>query len=1310
MPKQEKIKPTNKNGTNGNGSDGAEKLEKTELNLKDMDENRVVGVEISTEMKQAYIDYAMSVIVSRALPSAEDGLKPVHRRILYAMKQMGLEKGMTKKSARIVGDCFVKDTQILTTRGLLPIQEIDRGNFVYTQKGIQEVLELYEMPEKELLKIILDNGISVTGTMSQRFKVLNENLEYEWKEAKSLKENDFIVVKADYPNFEENIKLKLFNNKYLELNENIAYLLGQFLSDGWIDKKTNRIGFCSSSENIVNKIKFILENEFGYIANIETKNKNYETNSGQLIQSQLFVIRINNKVLCNFLAETFNLIGKNAYTKEIPYQILSSPKKTIYSFLSGLIDGDGSIHNTRNVIRYISISEKLIDKLLLITQQLGIIGKKILLKPLDPHRFNGKIIKSNYPVYHIEFGGESSKKLAENLNLMDKAKKEKSIRIISSKIGKSNFEIIPFSSNVIFSELSNKHLGGGWYEDRENKKFRLGIKYPIGGKIRYSKDLKEKGLRRSQMVEWNILKKLEKTNSNYYKFLKEVINNKIFFIKIKKIEKLKPEKTYDFKVKNDHEFIANGIVSHNCMGKFHPHGDMAIYDSMVRMAQNFSLRYPLVHGQGNFGSMDGDRAAASRYTEAKLAKIAVELLQDIDKETVKFIPNFDNSLKEPIILPGKVPNLLINGSSGIAVGMTTNIPPHNLIEVCDGIIKAIDKPNITIAELMNIIQGPDLPTGGKIVSENLKELYENGKAGFIMRGKTSIETKKDRESIIITEIPYQVNKSDLIKHIAQLVGEKKLPDIKDLRDESSKGKVRIVIELKKGANAQFTINRLYKSTRLQSRFDAVLVALVAGVPKQLNLKQIIQVYIKYRQKIVRKRTEFDLRKAEAREHIVKGLLIALKNLDAIIKVIKNSKSPAIYDELMKKFKFSKKQVEAILETKLRQLSSMEHDKLRKEEKELLAKIKDLKAILGNEKEILKIIKKELNELKKTYGDARRSVIIKSIKEIAEKDLVQKKDVVITITDKGYIKRMPFKTYHEQKRGGQGSIGAELTTEDFVKQIITCSTHDQLLLFSERGRLFWLKAYKVPETQRYGKGQALVNLLSIKDDKIANVMAVKEFKDYLFLATKNGHVKKIRLELFAKPRATGVRIINLPLDGSDNVIGVERIKEGAEVMLMTKKGQGIKFDSDNVRSMGRASYGVTGIKMAPEDFVVSLGVVREPKNAILTITEKGYGKRSAIEDYRKTNRAGKGVKNIKINEKTGNVVSTINVKNGDMFIVTTKKGIAIRTTVKNIRVMGRATSGVRIINLKSGDRVSDLAKLIRAKDVEEEKVVVEKEGE
>ncbi|MFA7708186.1 MAG: DNA gyrase subunit A [Candidatus Pacearchaeota archaeon] len=740
------------------------------------------------------------------------------------------------------------------------------------------------------------------------------------------------------------------------------------------------------------------------------------------------------------------------------------------------------------------------------------------------------------------------------------------------------------------------------------------------------------------------------------------------------------------------------------MGKFHPHGDSAIYDAMVRMAQDFSLRYPLVHGQGNFGSMDGDSAAASRYTEAKLAKIATELLQDIDKEVVRFTPNFDNSIDEPVILPGKIPNLLVNGSSGIAVGMTTNIPPHNLIEVCDAIIKTIDKPEITIEELIEIIPGPDFPTGGKISSENMRLLYETGKGGFVVRGRVNTESKKDKEYIIITEVPYQTNKAELVKQIAELVGEKKLPDIKDLRDESSKGKVRVVIELRKGADAQFTINRLYKSTKLQTKFDAILVALVNGVPKQLNLKDLIEVYIHFRKKIVRKRTEFDLKKAEDREHIVKGLLIALKNLDAVIETIKKSKEDAL-DNLMKKFGFTKKQAEAILETKLKQLSSLEHEKLRKEEEELIKLIKELNIILKDENEILKIIKEELRDLKKNYGDERRSQIIKTVKELQEKDLVQKQDVVITITDKGYIKRMPYKAYHEQKRGGKGVIGTELATEDFVKQIITCSTHDHLLLFTARGRLFWLKAYQVPETQRYGRGQAIINLLNLKEDTVTSVLSVKDFTDYLFMVTKKGMVKKIRLDMFSKPRNAGVRIINLPLDNSDSVVDISRIKDKQELMIFTRKGQGIKFNSDEIRNMGRASYGVTGIKLNVSDEVVSLEIIpidekEKNESSILTITEKGFGKRSAIEDYRLTGRACKGVINLKISDKTGNVVSTMNVNDKDNFVVSTKKGIVIRTDVKQIRVMSRATQGVRIIKLHEGDKVVDIAKLMKEEGVVE----------
>jgi len=741
------------------------------------------------------------------------------------------------------------------------------------------------------------------------------------------------------------------------------------------------------------------------------------------------------------------------------------------------------------------------------------------------------------------------------------------------------------------------------------------------------------------------------------------------------------------------------------IGKFHPHGDTAVYDAMVRMAQDFSLRYPLIKGQGNFGSMDADSPAAMRYTEAKLSKISLELLQDIDKETVKFTPNFDNSLKEPVVLPGKLPNLLINGSSGIAVGMTTNIPPHNLTEVCDAIIKLIEKPDVDIERLMDVIQGPDFPTGGQIVAENLEDLYKTGKASFVVRGKISHESTKTKELIVIIEIPYQVNKAEMVKQIAELARDKKLPDVRDIRDESSKGKVRVVIELKKGVDPKFTINRLYKSTKLQSRFDAVLVALVAGIPQQLNLKQILEVYVKYRRKIVRKRTEFDLKKAEAREHIVKGLLVALKNLDAIIQTIKKSKTALEANtSLQNKFKLTKKQADAVLELTLKQLTSLEHERLKKEEQDLIGTITELRKILADEKEILKIIKKELSEIKKNYGDSRRSQIIRTVKEINEKDLIAKRDVIVSITEKGYIKRMVPRVYHEQKRGGRGVIGTELATEDFVRQLIYCSTHDYLLLFTKRGRVFWLKAYQVPESTRYGKGQALVNLLKLKDDSITSVISVKKFENDLFMATNKGHVKKIKLELFSNPRSSGIKAIDLPPDNSDILIDVKPIVKGQEVMLITLKGQAIRFNSNEVREMGRSSYGVTGIRLEKEDRVVSLEILptEKDKTTVLTITQKGYGKRSEIQDYRLTGRAGKGVINVKITDKTGDVVTSVSVKDRDPIIVTTAKGIVIRTSVKDIRVMGRATQGVRIIKLRPGDKVTDLVKLEKEEIPEEEK--------
>ncbi len=726
------------------------------------------------------------------------------------------------------------------------------------------------------------------------------------------------------------------------------------------------------------------------------------------------------------------------------------------------------------------------------------------------------------------------------------------------------------------------------------------------------------------------------------------------------------------------------------IGKFHPHGDVAVYDALVRMAQDFSLRYPLVFGQGNFGSIDGDQAAAYRYTEAKLMPITMELLQDIEKETVKFTPNFDNSLKEPDLLPGKLPALMLNGATGIAVGMATNIPPHNLTEVCDAIIAYVKNPDITIDELCQIVTGPDFPTGGT-VSGDMLELYKTGRGKLMMRGRLTTENVRNKDAIVITEIPYMVNKADLVTQIADLIQNKKLKDISDLRDESSKGKIRVVIELRKGADAKFAINALFKYTRLQDSFNVNFLALVNGQPRVLNLRQVVENYVKYREKIITNRTKFELKKAKERLEIVEGLIIALKNIDAVISLIKKSKNATeALEGLMKTYNLTKRQAQAILETKLQQLTSLEQDKLKKEHEDLIAKIAELEKILGDIKEILKIIAKEVNELKSKYGDSRYTTVLKRVSEISEKDLVQEKEVVVTITDKGYCKRMDVKTYKEQKRGGKGVIGSNLATGDFVKKIMTCSTHDYLMFFTTRGRVLWLKTYDLPEAERYSKGKALINLLSLKDETVTNIISVKKFDDDLFMVTKKGIVKKISLSQFSKPRASGVRAINLPMDNSDSVVDVQLVKKGQEVLLSTKDGQAIRFNSDAIREMGRSSYGVTGIRMDKGDEVVSLEILTG--QTILTITENGYGKRTAVEDYRKTGRAGKGVINLKVSEKTGKVITTVAVEDKDNIIITTGKGMVIKTSLDNIRVMGRAAQGVRIIKLHEGDHVTDLVKV------------------
>ena len=731
------------------------------------------------------------------------------------------------------------------------------------------------------------------------------------------------------------------------------------------------------------------------------------------------------------------------------------------------------------------------------------------------------------------------------------------------------------------------------------------------------------------------------------------------------------------------------------LGKYHPHGDVAVYDSLVRMAQSFSLRFPLVEGQGNFGSVDGDNAAAMRYTEARLAKISDEILQDIDKDTVKFVDNFDGTLQEPTVLPSKLPNLLINGSSGIAVGMATNIPPHNLQEVCDAVIKVIDNPDISLNEILQIIKGPDFPTGGIILGRNnLYEVYSTGRGKLKVRAKIKTEQENGRENLIVEEIPYEVNKSQLIEEIAQLVRDKKIKEINDIRDESDREGMRIVIELKKDVDPNIVINQLYKHSRLQVTFGVIMIALVNNVPRTLALKEIIDFYIKHRVEIVENRTKFDLKKTEERNHVLEGLIIALNDIDRIIAGIKASKTVNdAQNFLMKNYKISELQAKAILDLKLQKLSSLEQEGIRKEQKDLIETIKKLKFILENESEVLRIIKEELEDLKK-YSNARRTVFSEEEEELEIEDLIESQDMVITITHAGYIKRIPVDTYRQQKRGGKGITATETKEADFVEDLFVGNTHSYILFFTDKGKVYWQKVYQLPEASRIATGKAIINLIGTENgEKVTAFIPVIEFdpKKYLILCTKNGIIKKSSLEDYSNPRKGGILAINL--EEGDELINAVITDGTKELILATKDGKAVRFNEKDVRCVGRTSKGVTGVTLEENDEVIGL-VVAEKNKTLLTITETGYGKRSDIEEYRLVRRASKGVINIKTSERNGKIVAIKEVDDDDELMFISKDGILIRVAVKDISTIGRNTQGARLMKLKPGDKVVSAAKIIK----------------
>ena len=731
------------------------------------------------------------------------------------------------------------------------------------------------------------------------------------------------------------------------------------------------------------------------------------------------------------------------------------------------------------------------------------------------------------------------------------------------------------------------------------------------------------------------------------------------------------------------------------LGKYHPHGDVAVYDTMVRMAQEFSYRYPLVDGQGNFGSVDGDSAAAMRYTEARLSKIAEAMLADIEKDTVDYAPNFDETLKEPMVLPSKVPSLLINGSSGIAVGMATNIPPHNLNEVVDGVIKTIDNPEVSLEELMIGMKGPDFPTGGYIIGyEGIKSAYSTGRGIIKIRAKTEVEEMNGgREAIIVTELPFQVNKAKLVENIAELVRDKKIENISDLRDESDRNGMRIVIELRSGAISDVVLNKLYKHTQMENNFGIILIALVDGQPKELTLKELIHSYIDHRVDVITRRTQFELNKAEARAHILEGLKVALSNIDEIVKLIRGSKNTEEARELlMERFLLSKEQSQAILDMKLSALSGLEREKIEAEHAKLIEKILWLKNVLASEKRILDLIKDELIELKEKFGDGRRTKIIADTGSIRMEDMIADEQMAVMITNDGYVKRMHIDTFKSQKRGGKGIIGAETKDEDFITDLFIASTHSYMLFFTNKGKIYWLKVYEIPESGRYTKGKAIVNLLRLEEgESVTTAIPLKEFDDekHLVFATKCGIIKKTVLSAYANPRLGG--IIALVLGEGDELINVKLTNGEQEVILSSRRGKAIRFNEANVRNMGRAARGVKGITLGKNDEVIGMDIVKEGAN-LLTITENGYGKRTPIGQYRTQNRGGKGLINIVTNDRNGRVADIKEVLEEDEVIITSTEGIVIRVPVTQIRLQGRNTQGVRLMRMTEEDKVVSITRI------------------
>jgi DNA gyrase subunit A len=1245
--------------------------EKQPEKIPEENKERIIKRIVSEEMKESYLSYSMSVIVGRALPDARDGLKPVHRRVLYTMYENGLLHNKPfRKSANVVGNCMAKyhphgDSAIYDTLVRMaqdfslryPLVQ-GHGNFgsidgdsaaamrycitgdslILTEKGILNINDISDKKEAKInMKVLSFNnrrnkaskffnsgnhniislqtnlGYKIRGSYNHPvmcWTIKNKIPQIQWKLLEEIKQKDIVLLNRNSFLFAKgNLNLTKFKPKFNKKTKEIT-----------IPSKMNQeLAFLLGA--LISEGSF-RQNKI-YFSNSDIKFYNYAKKiihdqfKGILLYERKIAgncleLNIYHKNIVDFLKNIGFKDGKSN-KKEIPFSVLQSSKKIVSSFLRGLFEGGGSVIYKTDKRR----SGKNIELTYNSKSEVLINQLKILLLNFGIVTTNPYKDKRNGCYKLIISGYYSIKKFKEEINFFSERKKEAILKIDKinpKRMSKTDF--IPFLSTYLRKKYKSTFIAKNNFD-------------------RYSN------------LEKNYIKLTSIIDGKDKKIIDMLIKQKYLFDKVKIIKKLdKKEEVFSVKVNSDcHSFVSNGFINHN--------------------------------------------------TEARLPRISEEIMEDIEKDTVEFVSNFDGSANEPLVLPSKVPNLLLNGSSGIAVGMATNIPPHNLNEVADAIIKVIDNPDTNIDEISRIIKGPDFPTGALICGRNgIKSAYSTGRGKITIKSKAEITEEKGKKRIIVSEIPYMVNKAVLIEQIANNVRNKVIEGISDLRDESDREGIRIVIELRKDANPDVVLNQLYKHTRMQDSFGIIMLALVKNQPKVLNLKEIILCHINHRRDVIRKKIQFELKKAEDRAHILEGLRIALANIDSVVDMIKKADSTEdARNVLMSAFSLTKKQANAVLDMKLQKLSSLEQKKIKQELEELLKKIEEYKSILASEQKILDIIKKELIELKQKYGDERRTNFIEGEEEdIDMEDLIEDEDVVITVTHAGYIKRIPLTEYREQRRGGKGVIATRTREEDFVENIFISSTHSYLLFFTNKGNVHWLKAYKVPEESKQARGKAIVNLLNLKNEYITTVIPIKEFKKgyYLFMATKKGFVKKTELDLFSRPRAGGIRALSL--DKDDELINAILTDGTKNMLLATRNGMAVKFKENNVRPMGRTARGVKGIRLKNNDIVVGM-IIAKDNYTLLTVTENGYGKRTKIEDYRLINRGGSGVINIQCSERNGKVIAIMSVDGEDGIIIISRKGIVIRMLSSGISVIGRNTQGVRLMRLSDDDNVVSAAKVI-----------------